>query len=515
MDVNTDFGGGYRPRNFNLSQNGPVSMRKALAGSLNIPAVKTLALVGVENVTKTVRDVGITSKLENCGLSLVLGGCEVKLVDHVNGYATLAAGGIRHDKTAILKVLAQDGQVLEEYQDKPQTVLDPQAVYLLTNIMSDNTARSYVFGSNSPLTLGNRPVAAKTGTTQDFRDGWTVGFTPSLVAGVWAGNNNNFRNTGLMKQDAVVTAGPIWNAFMRAALKDTPIEQFTEPAGITKVTVDSVSGKLPTVNTPETKTEIFADYSVPTAYDDVHVVARINILTGQPADDSTPPELIKEVPYTVFHSERRDYAPWEQAVIAWALANGYNYPPGTDTTGDVPSDTLRFNQPSDGDIIKTIPFTIGVAAPSDTTKVDISLNNELLQSLTNRPFSLLFARPLSNGTYTLKATAYLKSGKTQTATATITINTENTLSITSPVDSTLQTGDTITARSNNKLDTEVQFFLQRGNRITSLGTTNDSSNTNEGFTYSLTLSNKLSPGTYQLYAKSGNLTSDKISVTIK
>ena len=336
MDVLTNFGTyqgkPYIPENYNKQTYGPVSIRQALAGSLNIPAVKTLFLVGVDNAVKTMHDFGITSPLQDCGLSLTLGGCEVRLIDHVNGYATIATEGTHHQQAFILKVQDSNGNILEQYQDNSSNVLDPQAAYELINIMTDTQARVFTFGSTAQiLTLPDRPVAAKTGTTQNFHDGWTLGFTPSLVAGVWAGNNDGT----LMKQDAVIVAGPIWQQFMQQATAGTPSEAFTEPDGIQNVTVDAVSGKLPTQYTKETKNEVFASYAVPTAYDDVHVAVAV----GNPQLCSgvvSCPNPQTQV-YTILHSERPDLPNWEDPVEAWALANGYTYPPqGSTIIGGTP-----------------------------------------------------------------------------------------------------------------------------------------------------------------------------------
>ena len=157
MDVVTDFGTyngkDYIPHNYNDQSYGPVSMRQAMAGSLNVPAVKTLDLVGVDNAVQTAHDLGITSPLADCGLSLVLGGCEVRLLDHVAAYSVIANEGVKNPETPILKILDKNGNILEQYQSNPQNVLDPQDAYELISIMTDNNARTFIFGANSPLIL--------------------------------------------------------------------------------------------------------------------------------------------------------------------------------------------------------------------------------------------------------------------------------------------------------------------------------------------------------------------------
>lgn len=513
MDVVTNFGD-YSPKNFNLSENGPVSMRKALAGSLNIPAVKTIALVGENNVTKTAKDLGINASFKDCGLALVLGGCDVKLIDHTAAYATLANYGKKVEQTAILKVVSQEGETLEEHQEKSEQVLDPQAVYQLISIMTDNTARSYVFGSNSALQLGSRPVAAKTGTTQDFRDGWTLGFTPSLVAGVWTGNNNN----SPMKQDAVVTAGPIWNRFMKEALADKPIEQFPEPEGIKRVTVDSVSGLLPTQYTPETKTEVFADYNVPTKYDNVHVPVEVDSRTGQPADDQTPSEYRTTEVYTVLHSEKPNNPSWETPVIAWALANGYKYPPGSGITNPDQgnSDKIIISQPQENQLISVMPFTVSANISEPANKAEVIIDDQIYSTVDNpdESFSIQVNKSLTEGVHTLKVKVTFKNGSQATSSRKFKYGKQEDLTISSPQNNENIVLPWLLEASSSAKYSQVDFYLQSGNSTKAIGSA-ERVNTAGGYRYLLNWENA-DTGTYKVYAKTNNGTvSNKITVTVQ
>lgn len=398
VDVRTVFGtyGGkeYAPNNYSGGFNGILSARKALAGSLNVPAVKILALTGVQDAIDTAKDMGITSDLntDRCGLALVLGGCEITLLDHTSAMGVFANGGVRHDKTPILKITDRKGKTLEEYKESGgQEVLDPQVAYEIVSIMTDNDARSFIFGAKSPLILSDRIVAAKTGTTQGWKDGWTIGFTPSLVAGVWTGNNDG----SLMRQgaDGVVVTAPIWNQFMREALKDTPPEQFLEPPGIQHILVDSVSGKLPTEYTPTTKTEVFADFAIPRdKYDDVHIPIKINRLNGKKANDRTPPELIETRVYTIIHSEMPDNPNWENPVQAWAIANGYTYPNLEEDDGSIDpgpyQQQVRFITPAHNQEIPSLPFTVQVdVTGSNPVVVELMLEGEYVGSRSQSPYS--------------------------------------------------------------------------------------------------------------------------------
>jgi 1A family penicillin-binding protein len=269
LDQRTNFNRGgiepYIPNNYSGKNYGKVSMRKALAGSLNVSAVRTLSMIGVNSVVKTAHDAGITSSLENCGLSLTLGACEVKLLDHVAGFATLANLGTASAPTAILSITNKKGEQIYYHTHQSKPALDPRATFLVVDIMRDNKARSFIFGAKSPLILADRPVAAKTGTSQDFRDGWTLGFTPSLVAGAWVGNNDS--SPMRAGADGVFTAAPIWNKFMAEAVRGRPPENFPRPEGIQEVKISASSGKLVTSFTIDPVNELFADYSVPKTFD--------------------------------------------------------------------------------------------------------------------------------------------------------------------------------------------------------------------------------------------------------
>lgn len=421
VDVKTNFGtyGGkeYSPNNYDGANHGIVNIRKALAGSLNIPAVKTLALVGVQNAIDTAKDMGITSDIntDRCGLSLVLGGCELKLIDHTSAFGVFANGGVRHDDTPILKIEDSKGKALEEYKEEAgNEVLDPQVAYQIVSIMTDNNARAFIFGERSPLILPDRVVGAKTGTTQAWRDGWTVGYTPSLVAGVWTGNNDNTPMRA--GADGVVVAAPIWNQFMRNALKDTPPEQFLEPPGIQHVLVDSISGKLPTEYSPSTKEEVFASSSLPKDFDDVHVPVKINRENGKRATDATPENLIETRIYTVIHSEMPSNPNWEYPVLAWAAASGYPPPPteSDDGSSGPGIDKLKVNfiAPNNGQEITSLPFTVQIAVTgTQAQSVDLALDGNYIGSSNQAPYTFNLSG-LKNGWQVLIATAHLNNGGT-------------------------------------------------------------------------------------------------------
>jgi 1A family penicillin-binding protein len=218
----------YHPRNYDAGYSGPVTLRQGLARSLNIPSVKTLYLAGINDVVALATRMGITTLGDSSwGLSLVLGGAEVRLVDMVSAYGVFAADGVRVSWGLVQRIESPDGTILEERQPSSERALDAQTSRMVTDVLSDNNARAPVFGANSPLHIPGRDVAAKTGTTQENRDAWLVGYSPSLAVGVWVGNNRNESMTA--DASGASAAGPLWNAFMRAALRGTPVKSFPKP----------------------------------------------------------------------------------------------------------------------------------------------------------------------------------------------------------------------------------------------------------------------------------------------
>ncbi|MFH1426894.1 MAG: transglycosylase domain-containing protein [Candidatus Kerfeldbacteria bacterium] len=329
FDIETDFPtetSNYHPRNYDLSQRGSVSLRYALGQSLNIPAVKLLYLVGVGNALDIAEKLGYSSfgDRSRFGLAVVLGGGEVTLLEHTNAFATFAREGEYHRPISVLKVEDRAGDVLEEWENNPIQAVDNEAVRTLNSVLSDSSARGGFYDLNLP----DRVVAAKTGTTNDYRDAWTVGYTPSIATGVWAGNNDNSE----MARGAagLVIAAPIWNAFMQSVLAGTPAEAFNAPtytaanaalAGQLEKTesrsVDTVTGEL----IPE---ECVADY--PSQYvtqkdfKEVHT-----ILYYIDKNNPTGPAPSNPAADPMFNN-------WEAVIQSWAKADERKFEYLTDST---------------------------------------------------------------------------------------------------------------------------------------------------------------------------------------
>ncbi len=232
-DVETNFGKDgsgreYRPKNFDYSNHGIVSMRKAIAGSLNTPAVKTMYLVGKDDTIDFAEKLGITTLKDRnrFGLSLVLGSGEVKLLEEVGAFAVFANDGVRFPIKGISRVIGPDGEKKDFSYEQIGRVITEEVARKINSVLSDNEARSYVFGRSNPLVIAGRKVAAKTGTTQQYKDALTLGYTPSLAVGVWVGNNDGkLMNYGSLGSKV---AAPLWNKFMSEELEGKEVEEFPE-----------------------------------------------------------------------------------------------------------------------------------------------------------------------------------------------------------------------------------------------------------------------------------------------
>jgi membrane carboxypeptidase/penicillin-binding protein PbpC len=327
VDVRTSFltheGVGYVPLNYDLRWHGPVLLRQALGSSYNLPAVKVLDAVGIEALIAQARRMGITtfdlassasSGAPRFGLALTLGGGEVRMLDLTAAYAALVMGGLRVSPVAVREVVDAEGRmVYSPAQGPTERVLDERVAYLITDILSDEWARLPSFGEGSALYLG-RPAAAKTGTTTDWRDNWTVGYTPDLVAGVWAGNADN---APMVHVSGISGAGPIWHDFMDWALKGVPPSAFVRPEGLVEAEVCALSGQRPTEQCPHRRREWFIEGTEPAQDCDIHQSFQIDAATGLLASESTPPERVRERVYAVYPPE----------AVAWAIGQGLPQPP--------------------------------------------------------------------------------------------------------------------------------------------------------------------------------------------
>lgn len=338
LDVETDFGTPYNgiayvPQNYDRTFLGPMRMREALANSYNVPAVEAMAWVGVDKVVRLAHRMGLTT-LEDAndyGLPLTLGGGEVKLIDMVYAFSVLANRGTMIgqpvsaenqrfgfrtlDPVSILRVEDRNGDAIYEYsQPGTAQIVSPQAAFIMNDMMSDELARCPAFGCPNALQLSDaRPVAAKTGTTNEWRDSWTIGYTPQLVTGVWVGNTDNTKMNDVPGSKG---AAPLWNALMTWALQDEPKIGWVPPSGVIERQVCELNGLLPSPDCP-TITEYFVEGTEPTIIDNMYQRFKINRETGQLATAGTAPENIFEKVYVVYPDSAAD----------WVRENNIERPP--------------------------------------------------------------------------------------------------------------------------------------------------------------------------------------------
>lgn len=438
VDVRTAFvtreGQPYVPENYDRTWRGPVLLRQSLASSYNLIAVKVLDYVGLETMVDLARSMGIkTFDNKNFGLALTLGGGEVRLLELSGAYAAFANGGRRVEPVAISRITDHEGNLI--YQAPPgqnpgQRVMDSRTAYLITDILSDNYARRSTFGAGSPLQL-SRPAAAKTGTTQDWRDNWTVGYTPDMVVGVWVGNADN---EPMRYVSGVTGAAPIWRDLMEELNKARPVREFTRPEGLLEKAVCADSGLVPlhrftpevspaadmrpVLNVaqgpaacPHTLTEIFIEGTEPYQPDDWHQMVALDRRNGLRAGPGCPMDFVTFQTFTLYPAEAQ----------TWARKQGVPEPPqaysplcpGPATAGSesLPGDQplaagpalaateastgLVFTSPDQGSV-----FRLAANIPADKQKIRVSIRPA--NGVTVEEVSLLInGHPLARGPETL------------------------------------------------------------------------------------------------------------------
>ena len=353
----------YSPENYDGKFRGPISLRSALAQSINIPAVKMLYLVGMNNAIELAKSLGITTLTDpsRYGLSLVLGGGEVKMTDLVGAYGTFATGGEKTDLVSILKIEDKSGKVLKESKPELKRILPEETANKINSILSDNVARTPSYGANSPLNFPGRSVAVKTGTTNDYRDAWILGYTPKVVVGAWAGNNDN---SSMEKQVAGFIVAPMWNEFMQEVLKKYPEEAFNQYTPASK----------------DTKPIIIGAWQKAGEHSILFSVNKDDPLGPVPSNPRRDPQFIL----------------WEKGVQEW-FGNSENT---TNLDQSVNSNQNNSNEIS-GEIIspyknnsysKNTQIPVVLSLPKDLipNKADVFINNKFLGSFNKKPFVFSF-----------------------------------------------------------------------------------------------------------------------------
>ncbi|MDO8492893.1 MAG: PBP1A family penicillin-binding protein [bacterium] len=363
----------FSPDNYDNKFRGPVSFRSAIAQSLNVPSVKVLYLAGISDSIQTARDVGITtlSNANQYGLTLVLGGGEVSLLEMVSSYGVFANDGVRNPYTGILKIENSDGNTLEEFTPKDSAVLSSDVARTISDVLSDNSARSPTFGEQSALYFPGRQVAVKTGTTNDYRDAWIIGYTPSLVVGSWAGNNDN---RPMQKKVAGLIVAPMWNEFMSYALQTVPNERFKQVA-------PTDESKLP----PALR-GIWWGGDTGEIHSILYWLNKNNILGGKPANPESDPQFLR----------------WEYGIKKWINENGVppinpllvTTPGSLSATVNNSEGKISINGLSEGIVYpfsSAISFSVLGVGIFDLARTEVFLNNSLISTLNRPPFYFSFS----------------------------------------------------------------------------------------------------------------------------
>ncbi len=389
----------YVPLNYDLTFRGPVRLREALASSYNLIAVKLLDTIGIERMTTLARRLGITTldTPQRLGLAVTLGGGEVRLLELTAAYAAFANGGRRITPIAVRRVETADGTTLWQAPHGPgEHVLDPRVAYLITDILSDDTARIPTFGEDSLLRLPGRRAAVKTGTTTDFRDNWTIGYTPSLVVGVWVGNADNEPMRGVT---GISGAAPLWHDLMMAALQGRPPRDFPRPDGLVEVEICALSGLLPGPDCPHRVRERFIIGTEPTQTCNLHV--RI----GGQTYLRLPPEA--QAWAREHHIPQPPAAPTPTPPPAYA-ATPPPPPPAVILTAPDPGTIYRLDPTLPRDAQR---IAITAEAPPEIERVTITVDGEPLAHLDTPPYTLLW--PLTPGEHTFTALGLTHDGREQ------------------------------------------------------------------------------------------------------
>lgn len=367
----------YSPGNYDNVFRGPMTLRAALAQSINVVAVKVLYLVGLDDALNMAQRMGITT-LEGksrYGLTLVLGGGEVTLLEMTGAYAGYANDGVLNTPTGILEVREGD-EVLEKYEDKGNRVVDTEIARTLSDVLSDNVARAPAFGSDSALYIPGYDIAAKTGTTNDYHDAWIIGYTPGLAAGAWAGNNDN---SAMEKRVAGFIIAPLWRDFMEYALTKYPGESFPPPAP--EPNLDSLPPVLRGIWNTDPSRGI---------HEILYWVQKGNPRAGPPTNPYADPQ----------------FPLWEYPVALWANQQAAS------SSAPVSGNDFAIASPSGGQTYpKGTPIQTSTEYLSSLsiTKVTYYLNGSAVGSTTEAPFQVEFT-PTESGTATLRAVAESQQG---------------------------------------------------------------------------------------------------------
>ncbi len=381
----------YSPQNYDLKFRGPMSLRNALDQSINIPAIKVLYLAGIKDTLQTAKDMGITSLGDSnqYGLTLVLGGGEVSPLEMTSAYSVFANNGMRNPYTPILKVTDKNGKVLEEFTPNPTQAIPEQTALLINDVLHDNNARLPLNGAGAPTDFPDKEIALKTGTTNDYKDVWIVGYTPKIAVGAWAGNNNN---SPMVKKTSGTIIAPLWRAFMNKVLEKYPAETFKRPDPIDPNLKPILRG-------------VWQGDQGSGVHSILYWVDKDNPKGPPPANPQQDPQ----------------FTLWETPIQAWVVNNGGNVPSPIENVSTPPQTTIISNDPNphvtitnpipNGVYSLNIPIIVSIQHTNKfpITKAELYINGKLISVSVKDPYSFTFIPreiPRIRESNTLKVVVY-------------------------------------------------------------------------------------------------------------
>ncbi len=551
-DLETDFGNNYIPQNYDGNFMGPVSARRSLARSLNIPAVKMAFLAGADNVVNQAKKMGLTDLIDGdqYGTSIGLGTGEATLYQMVTAYSVFARGGKKISFTPFLRIETADGKIIESNEDripKEKEVLDPQIAYSINHILSDASSRPAGWEA---LQVPDQINGAKTGTSNKRIDGrgaykddtgtirpldnWTIGYTTKIVTGVWVGNNDasplNFNAAGL------TTAAPIWNAVMQAATEDHDLEEFPKPEGIEWMKVSKWSGLLPSEHTAkeDVVAELFTQFNTPTESDQTFLSVEIDKVSKKLPTEFTPEDAKVQALVANFKSLNPTDPNWEKPVKAWAakyisenasektilseIPTEFDDVHTANSANNLPNISI-ISPESDGDVIAgNLEVYVDIDAPHGVEKVDFYIDQKLVKTATEYPYTGKIRIP-RRGETRFRIGATVTDGYYYENSDVIFVNlsdekdsTPPTVSIVSPDEGAIFPPDTVLTIRTEAIDNiaidEVQFYLD--DRLVG-------SVKKPPYQYTMSFPDEIAPHTIFVQANdsSGNISRDQVNIKIE
>lgn len=440
MDVRTNFpspgGKDYSPENYDSKYRGPIQLRFALGNSINIPSVKLLAMVGIKDFLQKAYEMGLENfkpdekNLQRFGLSITLGGGETKLVDITSAFSIFATGGVKNPIYSIVEIRDHNNKLIFKNKAKKSSqIISPEVSFLISHILSDNNARSQVFGLQSYLNIPGKTVAVKTGTTDDKRDNWTVGYTKDIVVGVWVGNND-YSPMSQKIASGVTGAAPIWHRLMSYLLKKYRDGIPNKPDNVIALEIDAFLGGLPRDGYPK-RSEYFIKGTEPKEISPFYKKIKVSKNNGKLANEVEIKDGEYEEKEYIIIQENDPVSTdgvnrWQQAIDEWLRSqNDDKFKPPNEISDSKKEDLIvQIKEPADKATINSNKLTLKakIISVEEIKKIEIYANEKLIISYSENKKEIEEPLELSDGAYEIKVKAENTKGKTSESSVKIGIN---------------------------------------------------------------------------------------------